>query len=535
MIRWRPWFIYGALAVVIMGPLLLPGYILTIDMPWTPWLPEQTPGDSSWLFFTLLGWLGIVIPSMILQKLLLLAIFIVAGVGAYKLAQDRVGQWPAYFAGVVYVVNPFVYTRLVAGQYLILLGYALLPWFALALVKLLERPGWKRALYLAAWGFGVATVAIHDIGLIALLALVIVLAASWRHWPVLLGSAKWLALAFVSWLALCAIWLVPLVMGRSSTAQQIGEFSWNQFGGYITAGEQAWVPLNTLALQGFWIDTAGKYALPSATGVLFWLAFALIAALVGLGIWRCVTRRDRLGIALVIAGLIAWILAMGIAWPPVAPITRWLVEYVPFYRGYREPQKWLALLALAYAYLGAVGLSVIHERLKGWRQDVAVLLVCLLPLLWVPMLLWGAAGQLRSVEYPASWYELGRRLDSQPGQFKVLMFPWHQYIALDFAGRTVANPAPAFIGRPVISSHDPELPGVAAPRPADNIVIEDEVLTERFYARNAGSKLEPLGVRYIVLLKQSDWRLYKWLDRQEDLKLVEQTDGWKLYQVEVAK
>ena len=125
------------------------------------------------------------------------------------------------------------------------------------------------------------------------------------------------------------------------------------------------------------------------------------------------------------------------------------------------------------------------------------------------MLLWGAGGQLRSADYPASWYALNRRLDAAPGNFKTLILPWHEYLYLNFAGRTVANPAPAFFDRPVISSDDPELLGVAplSPRPADNI-IEGQVLSASYYLHDAGAQLAPLGIRYVVLLRQADWQSY---------------------------
>jgi hypothetical protein len=225
---------------------------------------------------------------------------------------------------------------------------------------------------------------------------------------------------------------------------------------------------------------------------------------------------------------------MGIAWPPSAAVTHWLVDHVPFYRGYREPEKWVAVMALAYAYLAGTGLSVILARLQGfWRSGIAIA-ACLLPVVWVPLLFWGGAGQLHSVNYPAGWHSLNRRLSALPAapatRPDTLILPWHQYMYLDFAHRTVANPAPNFFDRPVIVSGDPELAGLTPDSTASLAnSIQNDVINQRFFEQNAGNKLRSLGVHYIVLLKVSDWSAYGWLNTQSDLVLLAETPEWQLF------
>ncbi len=532
----RPWLVFILIGLAILGPLLLPGYVLTLDMKWTPQLHPPQRFDNAWLFYAPLHYLNLIIPSMLIQKILLLGTFVMAGVGAYRLARERAGGWPAYLAGLVYAVNPFAYTRLMAGQYLVLLGYALLPWLVQALVGWLEKPDLRRAAKFGGWLIAIGLISIHALGLAALLILSITLAWGWGRWRKLSRRLVSLAGVAAGWLVVNAFWLVPVLLGRSPIARDIATFGHDQFTAYATTAGGAGVLLNVLALQGFWTDPLGRYALPSATGWLFWTAFVALMALVGLGIWRAVARRDRLGLGLAAAGLVAWVLAMGVAWSPVAGLTHWLAGAVPFYQGYREPHKWAAVLALVYAYMAALGAAWLREQMRGWTRAAVMIAVLLIPLAWVPMLLWGAAGQLRSAEYPASWHELNQRLNAEPGEFKVLMLPWHQYLTLDFAGRTVANPAPAFFDRPVISSDNPELLGVRPrTRHPENDVIEGRVLSAAYYSQTAGAKLAPLGVHYVVLLKQADWAEYGWLDDQTDLKLAAETSGWKLYRVQEAK
>ncbi len=527
--RWWRRFEWGyvALGLVILGPLLLPGYILTFDMSWTPHLGSSTAGDTTVLYAILRG-LALILPSMWAQKLLLLVIWVLAGVGMHRLVHQRFALWPAYAAGLLYVINPFTYTRLMAGQYLVLLGYALLPWLVRVLWRLLERPGWRAAAWAGGWSIAIGLVSIHAVGFMALLSLSMIGAWGWGRWRELPARLGWLAGVAGAWLAVQAFWLVPLALGRSHDARQIASFDPAQFMAFATQGDGLPVPLNTLALQGFWGDPQHRYLLPSATGLWFWLAFAAVAVLVALGIWRACRQRDRLGLALLIAGLVAWILAMGTAWPPGAGLTRWLVAHVPLYQGYREPQKWAALLALLYGYGVAGGVAALQER---WHTWVSVALI--VPLAWTPMLLWGAAGQLRSADYPPSWYALSQRLAAEHGSFKILALPWHEYLPLSFAGnRTVANPAPAFFGPRIISSDNPELLGVTTDSPkADNRFIEDQILPRTYFVHTIGQTLAAHDIRYILLLKQADWSDYDWLNQQTDLTLAAQTADWKLYEV----
>src|SRR5580700_7820338 len=132
----RLWAVYLAPALIILGPLLGSGYVLTLDMVFTPRIRLPSHVSSSYLFYALLHILNFVVSSDVLEKLLLFAIVLVAGVGMHRLMNycsgklaDVYQRLGAYFAGCLFVVNPFTYDRFMAGQFAVLLGYAFLPWF----------------------------------------------------------------------------------------------------------------------------------------------------------------------------------------------------------------------------------------------------------------------------------------------------------------------------------------------------------------------------------------------------------------------
>lgn len=527
------WLEFGFLALLIMGPLLLPGYILALDMVWSPQIDVPGVGDQLFLLKALMHGLSVVIGSMWVQKLVLLLILTLGGVGAYRLV-ERNGQHeaaaPVYLAGLLYVLNPWVYTRFVEGQYLVLAGWALLPWAAGAVWRLLREPSRRAALVALGWTAALSLVSVHAIGILALVSVVMAIMqiGHWRRW-------LWWALGLAAaWGLLMAVWLVPFVHGTSSGGQTIAGIQASELTAYATRGTVGGnLPLSAALLEGFWNDVSRTYVVPSSLGWWWLVAAGLLGALVVAGIVHVVRRRDRLGLALAVSGLVAWWLALGVGWDVSAGFTHWLVDHVPLFNGYREPGKWLMLLALAYAYLAAAGLGWLWQVLTRRGRRTAALAVSgvalLLPLLFAPTLLWGAGRQLHSTQYPADWTELNRQLNAASGDFRVLVLPWHQYLPVGWAGRPLANPAPGFFERPVVSSSDPELPGVILPPNSDNAVVRG-LLEQADPAQAVGLVLNRLNVRYIVLLKEADWQQYTWLDASPGLKLVADSATLRVYQ-----
>lgn len=77
--------VFLLLAMIILGPLLLPGYILSLDMLWTPKMPTPDWSLPNAPLVASLWLLGLIVPSMVLQKVVLLAIFWLTGFGMYRL------------------------------------------------------------------------------------------------------------------------------------------------------------------------------------------------------------------------------------------------------------------------------------------------------------------------------------------------------------------------------------------------------------------------------------------------------------------
>lgn len=536
--HWRMPVIYIAVAMFILWPLLGSGYILTLDMVFAPKLTLPEVVTSSYLLHVSLYLLNLIIPSDVIQKLMLLTILVLSGIGMHRLMDFlqtlgtpvtvTASRWAAYASGLLYIVNPFTYSRFMAGQYSVLLGYAFLPFFVVSLLRFLRSPSLKTTLILSAWIIGISVVSIHTLGIAFVVGLVALIQAAWRHrsrrgW---LGKlAKYTAAMAVIFLVASSYWLLPLLQGNGPTAASIATFQTSDQSAFETEGSGLIGKLiHVLRLQGFWGEREGLYLLPQDQFVLWPVAVIVLWVFIVIG-GRSLWLRSRASFVVLVSSMaIATMLAIGVG-------TAWLSEYIPFFAGYREPQKFVAIVALGYAIFFGFAISSIIERIKTKTSRALVAVVAAVIMVgFTPVMLGGFDGQLVPRQYPADWYVVNEQLNKDDDTFQVLFLPWHLYMRYQFAGRVIAQPVSGFFDKPVITSDDPELQG-AEPAIGDSRkqLLSSRILPKAATSNTLGARLGPLHVKYIVLAKDADYKLYEYLDRQKDIQLVTETATLKLY------
>jgi hypothetical protein len=553
--RTRPFWAYLAVALVILGPALLPGYILTLDMVFTPQLHLNLGLTSQLPFNLLLTALNVILPGWLIQKLLLLTIFTLAGLGLHRLAPTS-SPVARYAAGLFYVINPFTYERLMAGQYLVLAGYALLPWFLAALLRWLHRPSPRTAAITAAWAVAISLIYLHGFGFVIGLIILAVLIAGIKTTYILyvishsrhshpavkplqprptnlrplLTSATLMAAII---LAASSFWLVPLLAHHTPQSQLIASFDERHFLSFRSQPDpHLGLPGGTLALSGFWGER-DHFATPWPPPY-YLVTLAILAALMLTGLLTTLRRHRTPALILLVTLIVSWVLAQGIMDNPFAPLNHWLFDHLPLYRGYRDPGKFLALIALAEAYFLAAGLATtlshLRRRYPSLTPTAAILLLAL-PILATPTLIWGANHQLRATHYPADWPALARTLTAHPADTQVLVLPWHQYLYLDFAGRLIANPAAPYFGPRVIQGDNAEI-GLIAHQTTDPTAtfIEQQILDPTTGRTALAARLRSRHITHILLLKgAADTADYAWLDHQPDLVLTRDSQSYQLY------
>ncbi|MGI8328870.1 hypothetical protein ACRYCC_02830 [Actinomadura scrupuli] len=450
------------LGLLAIGPGLRPGFILSYDMVFVPdppftrgtfgltgALPRHVPSDA------VVTALATVVPGDVVQKLLLLAIFVMACASAASLVPSR-RLLPRLAAGVCYTWNPYVAERLLLGQWALLLGYAALPWVVGAAAGVTERNGgWRlvRALVPAAIG-GFAGMAVSG-----LTAVIVAMAcAVRREHPGAETRVATVRAATRTVAALLVVSLPWLVTGLFRSSGQMGDAS--AVGAFAARADTPFGALGSLLLLG---GAWNAETVPPGYGAVVtsaaWLAVVL-AALAGYALW---CRSPWAG-GLAAAALTGYLLAaLGVLVPGV------LRTAIGWWAGFgvlRDGQQYVAPLAV----LIAVGLGVTADRAlragpaegprradgarrADWAGAVVGVLVTLAPLALLPSLAWGAAGRLQAVGYPADWALVRRAVAADRAPGDVLLLPWATYRGYPWnGGRRVLDPLPRYLDRRVITS-----------------------------------------------------------------------------------
>ncbi|MDD4902602.1 MAG: hypothetical protein PHE24_05725 [Patescibacteria group bacterium] len=149
-------FFFAIVCLVVLWQMFWPGYILTLDMVFAPhlnfnaWFSEGNFLNSSPLIY-LLKFLNLFLAGWVIQKILILGLFFLIGYLAYLYLPVPKKNYARYFAALVYLINPFVYERFLAGQITVLFAYAFLPPFIAALIRFHRQPLWKSVFKLFGW------------------------------------------------------------------------------------------------------------------------------------------------------------------------------------------------------------------------------------------------------------------------------------------------------------------------------------------------------------------------------------------------
>ncbi|MBI4286096.1 MAG: hypothetical protein HY670_09430 [Chloroflexi bacterium] len=539
VLGWKYFYLvfYAALALIIMDGLLLPGYVFSLDMAWRTHfhigeslygLKESFTQIRSGLPFLFVETiLNFTMPAWIIQKIVLFAVIYVSGISAHKLCPA--GQVGKYFAGLLYMVNPFLYARVLVGQFALLLSYAVIPLAVLLFIRFLDTPGIRRAVLLV---LGTALVAVFNIQvlimtLLVYLVLFIFKVASVFKKPELSSLFKFTLLGGIGFFLLSFYWLLPALTAGTSpvagiSASDVPVFAPRPVSGFNTA-------FSVASLHGFWREgyIYAKDIIP------MWQVFFLV--ILFLGVYGLVTGfRSSHSKAFATIWLVALFLATG-ASGPFASAFNYLFDHVPLFSGFRDSQKFVALLVLAYAYLGGMGLTQLKNSfgdLRKLRAKIApvslVTLALITPIVYALPLFGGFWGQLRPVDYPRDWYAVNDTLNQDKEDFKVLFFPWHWYMDFKWVpnkDKRTDNPAASFFDKSVIRGENIEVPGIPTQSgdPVQHYI--SFLLDKRKDMDNFGELVAPLNVKYIILAKEVDYKEYSFLFDQKDLELVKETEN----------
>lgn len=527
-------FIYMVLPLTVLWNLLLPGYILTLDMIFSPNIKVDgllfgldIPVYGGLLPFLLtLKSLSFVVPVWAIQKLILFFTLFLAGLSAHHLCPAR-NVTGKFFAGFLFMLNPFVYVRFMAGHWQLLLAYAITPLAVKFVINFFQRQrlieAVKVSLLLTLIAMFNSHMLLLNLLLFSIFFIAIVVKNRGRKLVKLSGLTSAL---FALFFLLNIYWILPTFLFVDETI--LTSISYRDL---LVFTAKVWgtgpnIFFSVASMHGFW--RAGyhyiSYILP-----VWYLPYIVILFLAIYGFLANFNDK-RLGVYIkgfAAVGVISLILGVGagISTHFLKEFFEWLFESVVFLRGFRDTHKFVALLALAYAYLGGLGVSTFYGKIKNKSKAhpaslVLIGMALLSPFVYSLNMFGGFNGELSVVDYPAGWYEVNAYLNEQSGDFRVLFLPWHAYMTFSWSGGRLSNPAHAFFDREVIQGENIEVPGIETQsrKPIQQYI--HFLLRNRDKISNFGELVAPLNVKYILLAKEVDYRKYDFLYRQEDLELV---------------
>lgn len=477
------------LALLVVGPLLRPGYLLLRDAVSTPRsylsetalgltsAPRATPQDFAVALASHLVDGGLVVKTLLVVGLWL------AGWGAARLvatALPSAGMGGQFVAITLAVWNPYVAERLLQGHWSLLVGYGCLPWVAEAMLTLrsadsASRPGAPGFFALACW---IALAGLTPTGLLLAATVALVCVAVPVEGP---GAPRprWLCAAATLGSALVAAlpWLTAAAVGTSLTAHTVA----NTLGVTVFA-PRAEPGLGTLvslaSLGGIW----NGEAVPTSRTTLF----ALLSAAVLLGVVAAglpVAARRPAAVPLLGLAAVSALAPAALATGPGLDALRALVDAVPGLGVLRDGQKWVALAVPGYTLAGAGAVLTLRRWLgpsRPLRSLSAALVCCLALILALPDLAWGGWGKVAPVHYPPGWAAVAAAINDRagdPGWIAVL--PAGTMRRFSWSGAApVLDPLPRWVRADVLTTGDLVISGVTVPGEGNHArAVADLLLT----------------------------------------------------------
>ena len=484
--RWaRPGYAL-ALALLVVAPLLRPGYLLLRDAVSTPRsylsdsalgltsAPRATPQDFAVALASAVLDGGIVVKALLVLGLWL------AGWGAARLvlvALPEAGAGGQFVAITLAIWNPYVAERLLQGHWSLLVGYGCLPWVASAMLDLRSGwSGWSGFFGLACW---IALAGLTPTGLMlaATVSLVCVAVPG-------AGRPRWVCAVAALGSALVGAlpWLTASVLGSSLAA--------HPGAGVDVFAARAEPGLGTLAtlasLGGIW----NGEAVPSSRTTLFAVSSAVVLLGVVAAGLPAVVRRP-VAVPLLALAAVSVLGPAVLATGPGLHALSALVDAAPGLGVLRDGQKWVALAVPGYALAGAGAVVTLGRWL---RPALTAVVCCLALILALPDLAWGGWGKVAAVHYPAGWAAVASAVNAHPGTVAVL--PAGTMRRFSWSGPApVLDPLPRWVRADVLSTGDLVISGVSVPGEGTHARAVQELLL----TGPDPSALAPAGIAWLVV------------------------------------
>lgn len=387
---WLIWFFFLLLGLVVCWPLLTSsdlnlkydwGFALydwtktwhDATTAWNDFFLGQAVGiNAAWLPLLLISGFGLVtaLPVLLTLKLIVLGTIVVGGVGMTWLLKNRgLALFPALIGGIIYVVSPLIFIRVVVGFIFYLIAIALSPWLVRAWFITVEQ---RRTVW---WGFFMPVLFVlisaqpqFAVMILVILLLDLIAAPNINYFKRGFG----LVVFMIASAAIVQLpWLSVVLRDGIAAAANIN----NLGSSYATITSLPHSLIRTLigadhhiTYQFFDQLLKSKWFISGSFGVVLLAIMAPALA----------SRRREVRLFSLILAL-AWLLALGPA-EPTGNIFHFIYDKLPFTNLFREVYHWSFLITFSLAALAAVTLNHWWSKTKRRSLPVAACILLIIGL-----------------------------------------------------------------------------------------------------------------------------------------------------------
>ncbi len=534
--RIKEYFPYCTVVAAIIVPFFLnSGYLFFIDFSFGPNI--NIDWTSGWLMINLVfKFLASFLATSFLEKLFIGFILLLVLLGGKKISSFFIKDKMAIFTVSLFALfNPFVYDRIMYGQIGIVLSFGLLLLATGYILRYLENREAKYLVYFgicAGFALQFSTHFIFFFGIIFLLFLILYFNKwklnGWKYF------FKYIVLAGLLCLLLNSNWIIGDFLKKTNTLNFIDSGITKQdLLAFKTSGSSNSQVLNNVAMMsGFWGKDQYRYADLTQIKNNWGRSFLFLLPIIIYGFYSGIRKKENrlFSTGLFILFLVGVVLASGISVSYFQNFTHYLFEHIPFYKGFREPQKWVAVIALVYLIFLSIGIKEFLKNKTFLIHKYAFLIFLgTIIIMQAPFLLLGLGGQVKPVFYPEDWYQVNNEIECAKEE-RAVFLPWHLYMSFNWTGRVISNPAKQFFTCPIISSTAIEWGGIY-----DNSRNEVSLKINQWIKEQGSNDLfknNELNIKYVIIAKELDWENYFWINQIPDLKLKGETKTLKIYEIQ---
>lgn len=518
---------FAVLTALIVAPLWQNGYLFLLD--WSIGSGSVDPWQHSILQMILIE-IGAHMPYEIFQKILLSGMIFFLGIGGYIFARQAVlsdetevvRDVVSYIGGVFMIFNPFVYARLIDGQWYVVLGMICILYMIIFLMCFRYAQNKKDMIYAILWATSAVMFLQHAIFFVLAIC-GIFFTFLWKEnntknillWVSILCSVLFFANANI---------FVGYVMSLSEEKVDVAQFNSEHRQVFHTIDNgYASLYTNVLSLHGYWGEREDHFFSTQAHVYLWKPIFAALCIFIMIGMWH--KRNDWSMRFFLSIGFVAYILSMGDE-GIFAPVSDIFYTYVPFYEGMREPHKWVLVLVICFDYTMLCGIAyVMQKSIKNIYAYIYGFFLIVIIILYTPTMTWGFLGQVVPQNFPEEWLAVRAHFGCGSIMGKILFLPWHQYMEMDFLhDKKIANPARNFFGECVMSGDNIEAKHIYTQRSNDrSACIEKYAEMEIFDAhvcKEFVHDMQGLSVNRIIMSKSEDFEKYAWITSCDHVVMV---------------